>query len=193
MGSFIGWLTGHGDSCSTWSVAGTARKTDIGTVRRRDTDVDITVGAAIPVVLAGIGDDRSRGPWHPVRTADLALRTYGGPSDGVAIGPRRGCGDDDSDGSRSQCQSQYQVALSGSHGCSLFAVGKARRPTCGSINQLARARESIHPLECRGCVRLQGQHCQPLRRDRDRRERSQRCPWGPVGSAVLTTLPNDGR
>jgi hypothetical protein len=49
-------------------------------------------------------------------------------------------------------------------------LGRAQRPTCGSINPLTSAREHIHPLECRWCVRLQGQPCQPLRRDSGCRE-----------------------
>ena len=115
-------------------VIRTAGTTDINAAAaaRRTADVDIAVAVAIPVVLAWIGDDRSRGPRHPVRTADLALRTYGGPTDAIAVGPRRGCGDDDSEGSHRQSQSQYQAALSQSHGCSLSRTGRAQAASAPS-------------------------------------------------------------
>ena len=45
-----------------------------------------------------------------------------------------------------QCQSQYQVALCRSHGCSLSAVGGLSGPYAGSINPLTSAREHIHPF-----------------------------------------------
>src|SRR4051794_19214929 len=91
--------------CSTRSAgpAGTTRSANTGTPGRVN-DVDTVVAAAEPVVTARIRDNRTPSPWHTVRPADVALRTYGGPACVTAIGHRRGCGDNNiGNGHHRQC------------------------------------------------------------------------------------------